>query len=776
MAAADDQPPTPGNSAAAVTPEVVIVATSPIPGTAIDASKVPGNIQTLRSQDIARTGQPSLLGAINTQLSSVNVNEDLDDPFQPDILYHGFEASPVVGVSSGLAVYQNGVRVNEPFGDVVNWDLIPDIAIDRLDIIDSNPVYGLNALGGALSVTMKNGFSFTGADADYTFGSFRRGGIEGEAGANNGTFGVYAAVSTLRQDGWRFFSGDDIHRYYLVLSAHSDRGSLDLSYTRANNELFGQGAAPVQSLAISDEEVYTGPQSNTNNLNFLTLNGSYKLADKLSVQGTLYYRDFHQFVSNGDDSDYTGCTTPNISQYLCQGDGATPLTLKAGAFVPDITQGGNVIIGQNDFEFISTQGEGGTLQINDSHGIGGHDNQLTAGVAVDTSHVTFFSGTQVGVLNSALTVLPSPYLIYTPESQESDDISATPVILSATNNLQGYYLTDTFDITHALAVTASGRYNVAQVDLTDHQGSNLSGQNRYTHFNPAIGFTYSFAPALNAFAGWAVNNRAPTASEIECSNPLQPCLLPASLAGDPPTLKQVIAHTYEFGLRGNFSDGGNGRFTWNASAYRTDLENDIYAISTSISTGFFQNVGTTRRQGVDLNLNYRNERWSSYAQYSYVAATFESGFAENSPQNPFADENGNIQIQPGDRLPGVPLHRFKAGADVQILPRWTVGATLNIVSPEFFKGDESNQNPELPGYHTIGLHAAYEPTDHIQLFADVENLLDSHYSTFGLYSDPTGVGAPGVPPDADTNDPGVDNRFESPAAPLYYYVGIRLRL
>jgi iron complex outermembrane recepter protein len=115
----------------------------------------------------------------------------------------------------------------------------------------------------------------------------------------------------------------------------------------------------------------------------------------------------------------------------------------------------------------------------------------------------------------------------------------------------GLYLTDTFDLTPALALTASGRYNVADIDLEDQRGTDLTGNNHYSHFNPAIGATFKLLTGLTAYAGASQNTRTPTASEIECSNPLQPCLLPADLSGDPPTLRQVVARTYEFGLRGN---------------------------------------------------------------------------------------------------------------------------------------------------------------------------------------------------------------------------------
>jgi hypothetical protein len=44
---------------------------------------------------------------------------------------------------------------NEAFGDTVNWDLIPNIAIDRADVRTNNPVFGLNALGGAINLQMR---------------------------------------------------------------------------------------------------------------------------------------------------------------------------------------------------------------------------------------------------------------------------------------------------------------------------------------------------------------------------------------------------------------------------------------------------------------------------------------------------------------------------------------------------------------------------------------------------------------------------------------------
>ena len=754
----------------------VSVTATAIPGATIDIDKVPGNVQIVSSDDIRRDGSASLTGALNSNLSSINVNDDLDDPFQPDILYRGFEASPVLGTPQGLAVYQNGVRINEAFGDTVNWDLFPDVAIDRVELVSSSPLYGLNALGGAIAVTMKNGFSYQGGDLELSGGSFGQRSATVQYGVNNGTFGVYVASRALDWDGWRDFSSDRMRDVYAVLSMHTDTASLDLSYTRSDNVMDGQGPAPVQELAVSRELVFTGPQANVNSLNFITLNGSLKLNDTWSAQGVLYYRQYAQSVQNGDNSDYTACTdTPGI---LCQPDGATPLTNAAGAQLPDISDGGALIIGQNDFEIINAWSRGASFQVADSDSLLGHQNQFAVGAAVDYSATSFYSGTQIGVLNSALLVQPSGLLVFTPENSDAavGNGDPTPVSVDSINKSLGVFLTDTFNVTPDLAVTASGRYNVAHVNLADQLGDNLSGYNRFVHFNPAVGATYKVLPAMTVYGGWSTNNRTPTASEIECSDPLTPCLLPTNLAGDPPNLKQVVSHTVELGVRGTLPDVAGGEVTYNLSAFRTLLSDDIFGIATSISQGFFQNIGDTRRAGFEAGLGYQADRWSAFANYSFVRATFQSTLLVPSPSNPFQDENGDITVTPGDRMPGIPESRLKLGADFKIIPHWTLGATLNYVSSSYYVGDESNQLAPLAGYATVSLHTSYKPFPHFEVFASIENLLNHKYATWGILSDPTGIDAPGIPADAQTNDPGVDNRFQSPAAPFEVFGGVRFIL
>ncbi|MGB6451352.1 MAG: TonB-dependent receptor [Steroidobacteraceae bacterium] len=757
----------------------VVVQATAIPGASIDADKVPGTVQSLSAADLSREGDASLTTALESQLGSINIDDNLDDPYQPDILYRGFEGSPVLGTPEGLAVYQNGVRINEAFGDTVNWDLIPDLAIDRVDVVSSNPVYGLNALGAGVSVTMKNGFNYGDGEAELMGGSFGMRSADVEYGTNNGLLGFYVAGKALDQTGWREFSPNTLRQLYTAFSLRTDRASLDLSYALADNWLQGQGAAPVQELAINRSLVFTGPQNNVDRLNFVTLNGSLKVTDTLSLQSVAYYRQYQQNVSNGNTTNYTECTAPGESASLCQTDGATPVTNAAGMDIPDISQGGSIPIGENDFESISAYGRGVALQATDHGAIFGHDNEFSVGTTLDYARADFYSGTQIGVINSQLIVESSNLFVDTPEDSPAGiEFGATPVDLQSLNKYFGAYVTDTFDVTPAFSLTASGRYNLANIDLEDQLGTDLTGNNRYTHFNPAIGGTYKILPAMTAYVGFTENNRTPTASEIECSNPLQPCLLPSNLAGDPPTLRQVIAHTFEAGLRGTVHATADapGALSWNVDVFRTNLDNDIYGIATSVSSGFFANIGSTRRQGVEAGLDYHIRDWSAYFNYSYIAATFESPLVLPSPSNPFQDENGNIEVNPGDRLPGIPQHRLKTGLDYKILPQWTAGASLVLVSDQYFFGDESNQLAPMPGYHVVELHSSYTIDKRFEIFASIDNLLNAKYATYGILSDPTGIGAPGIPPDGVTNGPGVDNRFESPAAPFSIYGGFRIDL
>jgi iron complex outermembrane receptor protein len=743
--------------------EIVVVGTTPLSGSEIDPDKIPSNTEILTSGDVTRDGSASLIRAVNNTLGSVSINDDLNDPFQPDINYRGFTASPVLGTSEGLAVYQNGVRINEAFGDNVNWDLFPDIAVERIVVVGYNPVFGLNALGGALNVEMKTGFTVPGGEVEASGGSFGQRNVSLQYGVHSDNFAAYIAARALDQDGWRQFSPDSVRQLYADVAARGERTTFDISFTGADNLLQGQGAAPVQELAISRALVFTSPQNFRNQLEFTTMNGSYAVTDGLKLQSNIYYREFRQTVANGNTTDDVACAD---GSGLCDGDG-NPVIGRGGRQIPDLSDGGTVPIGENDRNATRTVSVGGSIQVTDSDALFGRDNRFAAGISFDHATTDYQAFSEIGLVTPQL-VVDAPGLFV-----DEPDTSAGPVNLRTTNSAMGVFATDTFNLTPALAITASGRFNTVHLHLMDQVGTALDGAATYARFNPAIGATYKIAPTMTVYAGYAEANRAPTAGELACSNPLQPCILPAFLSSDPPNLKQVVAHTVEAGLRGRFQTSAlPGNFSWKADVYRTESDNDIISVTTplSINQGYYQNAGETLRQGVETSLTYRDAYWSLFANYSFIDATFQSSLQLSSAA-PTADANGNIQVRPGDHIPGIPAHRVKLGVDYTVTSSWVVGGTLNYVSGQYYANDQSNQNPKLPGHAAVNLQSTYQATDSVQIFGEIDNVLDARYSTYGLFGDPTGIGAPGIPTDGSFVDP----RFLSPAPPIGFFGGVRVR-
>jgi iron complex outermembrane receptor protein len=744
---------------------VTVIAVTPLPGTAVDVAKAPYAVHTLSGDDLSTVGPANATSALDRLVGGVNLSANLDDPFQPDLLYRGFTASPVLGTPQGLAVYQNGVRINEAFGDAVNWDLIPDGAIDRVDVVGTNPVYGLNALGGAVVVTMKNGFDDPGGAATFEGGAFGRRMGEVSYGAHDDHLGVFVDARALHDDGWRLFSPDRLRQLYAGVSLRQGRLTADLSYAGADNALAGEGAAPVQELAVSRRLIFTSPQLNTNRLNFVTLDVGYAASPVLSLQADAYVRGFRQGVVNGDATDAVACAEPALAGQLCQADAATPLTQPSGAPIPDLSNGGTRIIGQLDDERIRTLTWGGAAQASLTAPLGSHANQLTLGGAGDWARTDFVSTTELGPIDPALVVQPSGFFVSTPEGTA---FTATPVLLRADDADAAAFATDTLDLTSRLSLTASGRFNWIRITLADQLGTSLNGVSTYARFNPAVGLAYQVEPGLSLYAGYAEGSRAPSPSEIECSDPAAPCLLPSSLAADPPSLKQVVSRSVEAGLRGS-SALGRGRLTYSLGLYRTEVRDDIYGIATSLSAGFFQNIPGTLRQGGEADATYRDDRLTAYVSYAYVAAIFDTDILLPSPSNPFADADGNIRVRRGDTLPGIPRNRLKLGAEYVLAPHLTIGGDLQVMGSQFYRGDEANLLAPLPAYAVLGLQARYDPTRRLELFVRIVNVTNARYATFGVLGDPTGVGAPGVP------DVGADPRFQSPATPIAAYAGVTAR-
>ena len=742
-------------------PTVEIIGTTPVQGTGVAKEKVPANVQTIGRDDFDRAQPLGVSDMLNRRLGNVTVNDAQSNPFQPDVQFRGFTASPLLGNPQGIAVYQGGVRINEPFGDVVQWDMIPEFAIESIQLIPgSNPVFGLNALGGALSIQMKNGFTHDGLNAEAYGGSFGRRQFTGEYGARVGDFAFYAGATGFDEDGWRDQSPSDIEQFFGDARYRNESTEAALNFVYANSDLNGNGASPVQLLELDREAVFTYPDNTRNEMFFGIAEGNHSFTDTVSVQGNAYFRRLQRATLNGDEQEFEDCT----------GIDGPPGTLCESAGNPDEEQikdlNGNPIPttaggdGAFNTSGTDTTGIGGSLQATVEEDLFGKENLLVFGGSFDYGAIEFGNQSEVGALTPDRTVLGSGIFVAGNEFNTRID---------ATNKFIGIYFTDTLSITDDTAVTFAGRYNHANIEIKDYLGTELNGDHTFERFNPAIGVTHQVFDGVTAYAGYSESNRAPTAVELSCADPTQPCRVPNAFLADPP-LDQVVSRSVEVGLRGRLANMAGGVIEWSVAGFGSRNFDDIIFISAGpIGTGFFQNAGITQRVGAEFGLNGVHGPFQWYANYGFVEATFESHLRVSSPAHPLADAGGEIQVLPGDRIPGIPRHTAKLGVGVSATERWFVGIESLIASDQVLRGDEANLLDTVAGYGIVNLMTTYRIVEsgnpfRLEAFLQVKNLFDNDYETFGLLGDAAEVLG------SEFDNP----RFLGPGAPRGIWGGLRI--
>jgi len=744
-------------------PPVDVIGTTPLLGSGVDRNKVPSESQVMTSHDVMLEGPPSYLTALQDQAQGVQLDSAAGGPFQPNLFYHGFQAAPLQGTAEGLAVYLNGVRFNQPFGDTVNFDLIPDIAIDNMNLEGANPVFGLNALGGSLAIQLKNGFTYQGGEIDAYGGSLGQFGGAFQYGKQAGNTAIYVATAGLKENGWRDFQSSALKQFYGDIGWRGERAEVHLNISLAQTTLAAPGTTPVEWLAVDPRAQFTGPSPIDNVYALISLNGNVQINDTTSVQAVAYYDYFLQRVGNGNDADFGSCNTS--TGFLCEQGTDVLSTGRNGKTITDFLNGGPYSDWDN--EVTNSNGYGVATQVTNQNEVFGHGNHLVVGVSFDGSKTLFGSTTGVGGLDPLTLNFVGPAGFPQGIIVDQADGTDAPVRVGVTTAYYGVYLTDTFDITSQLSANISGRFNAEQIDLNDLLGTGLTGNHSYTRFNPGVGLTYRMSPAFSVYASYSESNRAPTPAELSCASPQSPCSLANFFTGDP-NLKQVVAHTIEAGFRGRLAPFPSAKLDWNVSLFHSDLDDDIeFVQSIVLGRGFFQNVGATRRQGVDVGFHLNSDRWTAWAGYTYTDATFQSAFVESSPENPGADADGNIQVRPGDRLPGIPAHLLKLGLQYKATDAWTIGVTGVAASGQYLFGDEGNLTKQLPGYFVLNFNTSYKITPGVEVFGLVQNVLDTKYYVYGTFSptsDVTFQPAPG------TSNP----RSYNIAAPVSGFAGVKV--
>jgi outer membrane receptor protein involved in Fe transport len=733
--------------------KIEVISTTPLKGIGLAREVIPANIQSVKGEEMQDQNNLTIADFLSSGMLGINVNEVQNNPYQPNVNYRGFTASPLLGTPQGISVFVDGVRVNEPFGDVVNWDLIPLNAISSMNLIPgSNPVFGLNTLGGALSINTKSGRTDPGGAVELSGGSWGRVNGQAEFGgvAENGV-DFFISANALNEQGWRDASPSDVRQAFGKIGWQGENTDANLSLTLADNELIGNGLVQKEFLDnLGWDSINTKPDITETQMTFINFNLNHYLSDDTVFSGNTYYRNARTKTLNGDVNDDVGVALAD-----CTGS-ATPDAECSGALNRSKSK---------------REGYGFTTQMTFNQDVIGKKNQFITGLGYDYGKTDFSQNSELGNITATRGV-----------SGVGEFNDEAEVDLSAKSKTWSVFATDTLSLNEIYHLTLSGRYNYTKVDNKDGlipkgDPESLTESMSFNRFNPAIGLSVTPNKDISFYGSYNEGSRAPTAIELGCAFQDADndgigdtaCKLPNAMAGDPP-LKKVVSKTYEVGVRGKLlTDIG-----FSASVYRSQNTDDIQFISSDPASGAgnFLNVGKTRREGLDFGVDgaFSNFRWN--VGYSYIRATYQSEFKIANQVNTSA-VGDEITVSKGDYLSGIPKHQLKLRGEWQALPNWTIGTNVITFSDQYSFGNENNdhqgEGAKVSGYTVVNLDTRYKfANSGWQLFARVNNIFDREYYSAGMLGESFFT--------ADGTFDGGDDHFQplySPGAPRAGWIGMR---
>jgi outer membrane receptor protein involved in Fe transport len=793
--------------------EIIVTAPTPLSDVSEDALAFPA--QTASDEEIEASHASSVTDYLRRMSGGVFVNDIQNNPLQPDINYRGFTGSPLLGTAQGLSLYMDGVRLNQPFGDVVSWDLIPKSAIRSISLVPgSNPLFGRNSLGGALTIRTKDGASDPGFELEGSYGSFRRRTLEAQAGGKTDSgFDWFVAGDYFKERGWRDYSPSEAVQLFGKLGWSDAASRIDLSGSFADTDLNGNGLQEMRLLDADRSSVYTYPDNTQNRAYFTNLTAKHSFSDALSFSGNLFWRKLRTHTFNGDINDDA------LGQNLYQPDAEEIDALDEAGYSGFPTSGetqgntafpkwrcvANVLLNAepnekcNGFANRSSTRQrewGATAELTLRSPFVGGQNALTLGISYVRSRAHFLQSSQFGYLTPDRGVVPvegpGAFADGTQDSEEAFD--ARVDLTGRTSSFSAYAL-DSLDV-GKLHVDLSARYDRTRIrnrDAISPGGGtgSLDTDQRFEKLNPALALRYTLSPGVSIDAAVAQTSRAPSAIELGCADPESPCRLPNALAGDPP-LAQVVARTIE----GGFS-ASTGGIQARLGAFRTVSRNDILFVADDTSGfGYFRNFGKTRRQGIDVDLSGTVGPVRLSGHYTFLDATYRSeevvdGSGNSSAEHEAPGFEGEIEIEKGNRIPLIPRHIVKASASFDPVEKVSLSFDMIAVSGVYARGNENNAHePDGTYYLGKGKTSAYavfnagaevHPVAGLTVFAQVNNVFDKHYATAaqlaatGFDAQGSFVARPFAGPVIDGERPLVSSTFYAPGAPRSVQVGARFR-
>ncbi len=583
-----------------------------------------------------------------------------------------------------------------------------------------------------------------GMPREIFLGSFGRRWVDIESGGHSDRISYFVAGRLLAENGWRDFSESRIRQMYASLEWRGAASTIRASMTAGANRLIGNGPAPVQLLDLSPNAIFTHQDITRTDVGLLSLNGHRVLRPDLIVDGVAFYRPVNVRTVNGDDTASGPCESPVDAGLLCSDDGEGERVIDQSGRPIRLT--GDPYDATSNTSFTRTDGWGGSVQATWARPVAGRANQLIVGASLDAARSHYGADAEIARLTDSRGTIGTGLF----------DAGAL-VRLRTRVRHAGLFASNFLTVAPRVTVTASARFTNSQIRLRDQIGTALDGDHAFTRVNPAAGVTYAVTSNVTVYGSGSVASRAPTPSELSCADPDDPCRLPNAFVADPP-LQQVVARTFEGGVRGRA-----GRLSWNASGFTTANHDDIIFVSSGALTnqGHFENVGDTRRRGLELSAAgpiKGRARWS--AAYTWLSATFQMPLVLSSPHHPDA-VNGEIAVFPGANLPGIPRRNLKLGAH-GTAGSLSFGATLAAMSGQYLRGDDANLLEPIDGFATLNASAGYAIRRGLRVTAQVANLFNAQYATFGLLGDAAQV----------LGDSYDDPRFVSPGAPRAAWVGL----
>lgn len=730
--------------AAAEEPVIIVTA----PGGGVDADEA----QQIGGDAIAAGTRPDLASALARGVPGITLSEAQGNPWSAAISWRGYTVSALQGTEQGVAVYLDGIRFNQPFGDTLTLDLLPEAALAGAQVLEPSPVYGRNALGGAILLGTATGADRPGVELSGNLDSFGGYGGSVSVGGKNGLI----VLDAIEDHGWRDDSPSSLYRLFAQTGLARENWGINANVIAADTRLFGNGVAPVELLEADYDAVFTKPDINDSRFWRLAALPYLELGDTSRLEATLHYQRLRRNSVNGDLADFEECDADDSVLCLGEDDEGFSEFLRdpSGALVsvdPDVD---DYAVRNRGREL--TRGGGLGLQWLDTRETSVGTRRLALGVAWERYSTRFGAESELGVLEEDRSVTGLGTIL------TSDDGGITSVDVTSRLSDLAIFASAEIPLTPALSVEAGARWSQNRVRLIDHIGSDLNGRHRFRRLSPSVELDFRPAEGWNISAGFAETTRNPTPAELSCADPEAPCALANFFVADPP-LNPVVARNYHAELRRE-----SAHFNGHLALFRSDSSNDIRHIASGIrGRAFFANLGSSRRQGVELGGEYTSGPWRLAASYSFTDATFRSDFEISSPANPLADDDGAVEVEAGDNLPGIPRHTgdIALGYDTGT---WGVEGNVRLRSGQYLFGDEGNDNPRTPAYAVFDMRGHVEIAPGIQLIGEVRNIFNRRYANFGTFAEIDEIFLEEAP---DAEDP----RAYAPGAPRRFSIAFRAK-